>query len=148
MKREERLDYIARFIKENEIKTQEELVSHLLELGVDVTQATISRDIKTLALIKVPAETGGYRYDLPKDRKAVQSNLHKALAFDAITGTKIKDNMLWIRANPGTTSLVKNYLLEEYGDDIFSLVIDDDSALVIFEERDQAENLYQLLMEF
>lgn len=39
--------------------------------------------------------------------------------------------MLWILANPGTTSLVKNYLLEEYSDDIFSIIIDDDSALVI-----------------
>ena len=112
MKREDRLNFIAQFIRENEIKTQEELVNTLLTHGIDVTQATVSRDIKSLALIKVPAESGGYRYDLPKNKEVLQSSLHKALAFDAITGTKIKDNMLWILANPGTTSLVKNYLLE------------------------------------
>ncbi len=148
MKREDRLNFIAQFIRENEIKTQEELVNILLTHGIDVTQATVSRDIKSLALIKVPAESGGYLYDLPKNKEVLQSSLHKALAFDAITGTKIKDNMLWILANPGTTSLVKNYLLEEYSDDIFSIIIDDDSALVIFETEEDAKNLYNLLTEF
>ena len=145
MKREDRLNFIAQFIRENEIKTQEELVNTLLTHGIDVTQATVSRDIKSLALIKVPAESGGYRYDLPKNKEVLQSSLHKALAFDAITGTKIKDNMLWILANPGTTSLVKNYLLEEYSDDIFSIIIDDDSALVIFEMEEDAKNLQRKL---
>ncbi len=56
--------------------------------------------------------------------------------------------MLWILANPGTTSLVKNYLLEKYSDDIFSIIIDDDSALVIFEMEEDAKNLYNLLTEF
>lgn len=60
MKREERLNFIAQFIKENEVKTQEELVSKLQQHDVDVTQATVSRDIKSLALIKVPAASGGY----------------------------------------------------------------------------------------
>ena len=148
MKREERLNFIAQFIQENEIKTQEELVNTLLNHGIDVTQATVSRDIKSLALIKVPAESGGYRYDLPKEKEVVKSGLHKALAFDAITGVKIKDSMLCISANPGTTSLVKNYLLEEYSDEIFSIIIDDSSALVIFEMEEEAKKLYQILTEF
>lgn len=148
MKREERLNFIAQFIKENEVKTQQELVSKLQQHDVDVTQATVSRDIKSLALIKVPATSGGYRYDLPKNNEGLQSSLHKALVFDAITGTKIKADKLWIQANPGTTSLVKNYLLEDYGDEIFALIIDDDSALVIFETEAQAKKLYQVLTEF
>lgn len=148
MKREERLEFIANLIKENEIKTQDELVSRLLAHQVDVTQATISRDIKTLALIKVPALSGGYRYDLPERSKPVQTSLHKALAFEAITSVKIKESMLALQANPGTTSLVKNYLLQEYKNEIFSLIIDDDSALVIFELQEQAEKVYQLLTEF
>ena len=43
---------------------------------------------------------------------------------------------------------MKNYLLEEYGDDIFSIIIDDDSALVIFEIEEEAKTLYNLLTEF
>ena len=42
MKREDRLNFIAQFIRENEIKTQEELVNTLLTHGIDVTQATVS----------------------------------------------------------------------------------------------------------
>ena len=148
MKREERLSLIATFIQENEIKTQDELVALLLAHGIDVTQATVSRDIKSLALIKVPAVSGGYRYDLPQSTEMLQSSLHKALAFEAITSVKIKESMLAIRANPGTTSLVKNYLLQEFAVEIFSALIDDDSVLVIFETKAQAESLYRLLTEF
>ncbi|AYG00563.1 arginine repressor [Lactococcus allomyrinae] len=146
MKREERLNFIANLIKENEIKTQEELVSRLLAHQIDVTQATISRDIKSLALIKVPAETGGYRYDLPKNNEALQSSLHKALAFDAITKVKIHESMIALCTNPGTTSLVKKYLLQECDSEIFSITTDDDSVLVIFETNDEAKKVYESLI--
>jgi transcriptional regulator of arginine metabolism len=147
MKREERLDFISKLIRENEIKTQEDLVAQLLAHGIDVTQATISRDIKSLALIKVPAKSGGYRYDLPQNAADEQENLHEQLVFNAMTQVKKKDNMLSIMTKPGTTSLVKSYLLQEHTDVIFSALIDDDSVLVILEGADEADRLYQQLMD-
>lgn len=58
MKREARLNFIAELISKEEVKTQDELVNILLQHHIDVTQATVSRDIKTLALVKIPAESG------------------------------------------------------------------------------------------
>lgn len=50
-------------------ETQDELVKRLNEYDLNVTQATVSRDIKELQLIKVPAPSGQYVYSLPNDRK-------------------------------------------------------------------------------
>ena len=53
---------IAEIIESRNIETQEELAEALRERGILVTQATVSRDIKELHLIKVLSETGGYKY--------------------------------------------------------------------------------------
>ena len=55
-------DIISNF----EIETQDQLVESLKNANVDVTQATVSRDIKEMHLIKVPLENGRYKYSLPQ----------------------------------------------------------------------------------
>ena len=57
-----RFSKILEIIKENDIDTQEELAERLKQCGIDVTQATVSRDIKELGLIKVSNESGKYKY--------------------------------------------------------------------------------------
>ncbi|NLA84469.1 MAG: arginine repressor [Clostridiales bacterium] len=53
---------ILKIIEEKDIETQEELVKELRNRGMDVTQATVSRDIKELRLVKVMSKTGGSKY--------------------------------------------------------------------------------------
>ena len=53
---------ILELISERDINTQEELLVHLKESGFDVTQATVSRDIKELRLVKTMVADGKYRY--------------------------------------------------------------------------------------
>lgn len=62
MKKHTRQRVILDIIKENEIETQEELAEYLLDRKIDITQATISRDIKELRLIKVLTPKGKYKY--------------------------------------------------------------------------------------
>ena len=54
-----RHELIIQIIEQNDIETQEELTDRLREKGMNVTQATISRDIKELQLIKVATKDGG-----------------------------------------------------------------------------------------
>ena len=68
MKKGQRHIKIREYITNHHIETQEELVDILRSDGYNVTQATISRDIKELHLIKVPTENGNYKYSLPADR--------------------------------------------------------------------------------
>ena len=62
---------ILEIISNNEIKTQEELSAHLRQRGYNTTQATISRDIKELRLIKVASHSGGYQYSTPDQSGSV-----------------------------------------------------------------------------
>ena len=56
-----RHEKILEIIKNKDIETQEELAEELKKLGFDVTQATVSRDIKNLKLLKMQSSTGSYR---------------------------------------------------------------------------------------
>ena len=55
------------------IRTQDELADALRNEGIDVTQATVSRDIKELMLVKVPTGDGSYRYAFPAERNVTVS---------------------------------------------------------------------------
>lgn len=63
--RKDRVDLIVDIIKNNCISSQDELATILAERGHPVTQATLSRDLKTLKITKVPTDRGGYMYILP-----------------------------------------------------------------------------------
>ena len=65
---------ILQIISEYNIETQDELINKLCESGFDVTQATVSRDIKQLQLVKIATEDGKYKYALPR-RDDVTSNI-------------------------------------------------------------------------
>ena len=58
----ERRSFILDLISKNEIETQEEILRHLKQNGYDVTQATVSRDINQLKLVKIQNGKGGYKY--------------------------------------------------------------------------------------
>jgi transcriptional regulator of arginine metabolism len=60
---------IRELIATHDIETQEELVEALQREGIPVTQATVSRDIKELQLVKVPLDDGRYKYSMPSDHK-------------------------------------------------------------------------------
>lgn len=60
---------IREIIANHDIETQDELVDQLKKAGFNVTQATVSRDIKELHLVKVPLMDGRYKYSLPADQR-------------------------------------------------------------------------------
>lgn len=68
-----RLKSIKKLIKNNRIESQEELLNHLQKDGFDVTQATLSRDLKLLKVGKVSDGNAGYVYTLPSDEERVES---------------------------------------------------------------------------
>ena len=69
---------IIELISNYDIETQDELISRLCEYGYNVTQATISRDIRELKLTKVSSTGGIYKYVLPKEetKKNPGDNIH------------------------------------------------------------------------
>lgn len=126
MKKKNRLEKIRRFVSEFEVGTQEEIVEHLRESGITATQATVSRDIKELGIVKIPFKDNTYIYELPK----TATNSLK-LAENNILACQNLGNMINLTLVPGSTAVVKRHLSKEFTEEIFSIIADNDSILVV-----------------
>ena len=135
MNKKERLEKIRRFVTDYQIGTQEEIVEHLKEAGITATQATVSRDIKELGIVKIPLRDNTYVYELPK---SIVKSLQ--LAEDNIESAELMDKMINL---PGNTAFVKAQLIETFADKIFSCLADDSSILVIARSESLAEEIFE-----
>lgn len=136
------LDLIARF----EIVTQEELASRLREEGFQVTQATVSRDIKELQLTKIPGASGVYKYAQPKETESAWG--HQLLIISrSVCSVCHAQNMVVIKTKAGmaqaAAAVLDSLLIEEIvgslaGDDTIFCVTQDTEAAVRLTERIQA----------
>ncbi|MGV3010328.1 arginine repressor [Streptococcus thoraltensis] len=148
MRKSERLELIRKIVTEQEIETQQELVAILETKGVLATQATVSRDINTIGIIKVKSNRGGYVYGLSNEAaKRYMSPLQRAAEniLEVTQGESEFVNMINIAVVPGSTKYLKRLILEEYSDHIFSLIGDDDSLLLV---ATTAENARELTVTF
>jgi len=97
----ERQQKILEIIQNEDIETQEELVERLKALGYDVTQATVSRDIKELRLTKVLTETGKYKYAVLSGPEAnITEKLIKVFS-ESIIKYDTADNLVIIKTITG-----------------------------------------------
>ena len=136
MKKKDRLEKIRRFVSEFEIGTQEEIVAHLRESGITATQATVSRDIKELGIVKIPFKDNTYIYELPK----TATNSLK-LAENNILACQNLGNMINLTLVPGSTAVVKRHLSKEFTEEIFSIIADNDGILVVAVSESAAQKL-------
>ena len=96
-----RIMKIKEIIQNQVIETQEELAEALKKEGIAVTQATVSRDIKDLMLIKIPYKNGHYRYALSNEKQSVMSKSHTAILFQEAV-VKIDSAMNYLLKNKYT----------------------------------------------
>ena len=107
MARSVRQSKILDLITYNEIETQEELVAKLRALNFDITQATISRDIKELGLIKIlSAETNKYKYAIVDSTEQQASNKYLLLFKESVISVKVAQNLVVIKTLKGMASSV------------------------------------------
>ncbi|AII39588.1 arginine repressor protein [Enterococcus faecium 505] len=138
MRKKDRHRLITRLLSEQDIRKQEEFVEILKSKGISVTQATISRDIKELKLIKVPASDGGYRYSIPAEtNEDVNTKLEKLLK-DAFVAVDQMEKFVILKTLPGNASAAANLIDKRYKKELFSIINDDDNVLMITRTEDQA----------
>ena len=98
---------IKEIIDQHKIETQEDLAAALRAKGIDVTQATVSRDIKELMLVKVPDANGHYHYAYPKEHNMMLTPERLERIFqDSITSVRHSDSMVVVSTMPGTAQSV------------------------------------------
>ncbi|WHO84864.1 arginine repressor [Limosilactobacillus oris] len=145
MKKADRQKKIREIITARSIERQEDLVGALNELGLQVTQATISRDIKEMQLIKVPAENGGYRYALPVMQHRDEPDQLGTAIHDSLVQLKRSDRLLALAVRPGNGPVVANLLRRLTGRGVFTTIGDDSNVLVVCDTADDAQTLADYL---
>jgi transcriptional regulator of arginine metabolism len=96
-----RQNKVLELIQTNEIETQEKLCQLLRDSGFDVTQATVSRDIKELQLIKTLSPTGHYKYAVSNGDGGPISDRFVKIFKETITSVKTAGNIVVIKTLSG-----------------------------------------------
>ncbi len=141
---------IMDILAKQRITTQEELCEVLRNSGYEVTQATVSRDIKEMHLVKIP-DNEGYHYALPETKTAGGSYERMRRIFkDSIVSLDYSESLVVIKTLPGAAQSVaslidasnhRNILGTVAGDDtIFTVVKPKDSVAAVIEEFEQLIN--------
>jgi transcriptional regulator of arginine metabolism len=142
---------IKEIIDNQAVETQEELAESLRNRGIDVTQATVSRDIKELMLIKVPSGNGKYRYAFPPDQNVTFSLSRMARIFqDSIVSLDHSLNLIVLKTLPGTAQAVAYTIDTVRWPEVLGTVAGDDTICVIVKPPEAVKevlNRFRSLME-
>lgn len=104
--KKERHAKIYEIIEKQDIETQEELAARLQEAGFQVTQATVSRDIRELKLTKAVAETGKQRYVTSQGNRTDVDNRYLRILKDGYVSMDMAQNILVIKTGAGLAMAV------------------------------------------
>lgn len=122
---------IREIIANREIETQDELVDHLKNAGFNVTQATVSRDIKELHLVKVPMQDGRYKYSLPADQRFNPLQKLKRSLMDSFVSIDHANNLIVMKTLPGNANAVGALIDNLDWNEILGTICGDDTILII-----------------
>jgi transcriptional regulator of arginine metabolism len=127
---------VLEIIRGKPIETQEDLAISLQKEGFDVTQATVSRDIKELGITKVPTGRGRYRYLVPKERAFEDSRRRmKRLFQDSVVSIDYSENLLVIRTLTGNAHAVAAAIDNTGIPEIVGTIAGDDTILVVVKPK-------------
>ncbi len=136
---------ILEIISECNIETQDELIEKLCESGFEVTQATISRDIKQLQLVKIATESGGYKYALPR-RDDVTSNVKfKNILCETAVSVQNAENIVVIKTYPGMANAAAAATEALAGETMLGCIAGDDTIFIVVKTDEDAEKLTNIL---
>lgn len=138
---------IISLISENEIETQEDLSARLQSKGYMVTQATISRDIRELKLVKVAGAGGKYKYALPHREETNISNKFRNLLVETVTGIDSANNIAVVKTCSGMAQGAALAIDSMGRDDIVGSVAGDDTIIIVMRTNEAAANLIAELRE-
>jgi len=134
---------ILDIIEKHEIETQDELAEKLRELGMDVTQATISRDIKELRLVKVLSPSGKYKYSAMNHESANTGERLMVILKEAFVSCDYANNILVVKTLPGMAQAVGEIVDSLGWNEVVGTIAGDNTLMIVC----RAEKIAEELME-
>jgi len=132
---------ILELISQKDIETQEELVDELRRLGMDITQATVSRDIKVLDLVKTLTEGDKYKYSQRLEYNAKKNSIKfKAVFIEAVISVDYAINTVVIKCHVGMANAACAALDAMLMNDVVGTIAGDDTIFILLRTEEAARN--------
>ena len=147
MQRTLRQQKILEIIANNEIDTQEELCDELNKANFNVTQATISRDVKELKLFKVAGVQKKYKY-ASLDIDDTVTNRMTSLYRGCVLSINYANNLILVKTMRGNGSTVGVFVDSLRINDIIGSVAGDDTLLIVVQSNESTPGVVSLLREY
>ncbi len=139
---------ILELIKEFPFDTQEDLQQKLKECGFNVTQATVSRDIRELGLIKSEGDDGIYKYRAGRDKERIENSGKFALILkQAVAKVSYANNLIVVKTYAGMGSAAGAAFDAMESEDVIGTLAGDDTLLIIAADNDAAVKVTKKLNE-
>lgn len=146
MKKKERHELVRDLVQTNRVTSQEQLREILGKRGVDVAQATLSRDIRELRLLKVPDSDGGTHYSLPPETWDNAPPLMRLLPA-LFVGAEGSGNLLVIKTLVGGAQAVAEAIDWEEWPEVLGTLAGDDTILLVLRKADQLKTIQKRVEE-
>lgn len=147
MARSSRQSKILEIIQDKEIETQDDLVKALQALNYDVTQATVSRDIKELGLIKIMTDDKKYKYAYVDSTEQQVSSKFMGIYKEAIISIKSVQNLVVIKTLKGVSNAISSFVDKMALKNVLGTTYGDETVMVITPTNGDATDVSQKLAE-
>lgn len=147
MVKNERQELILRIIRENDISTQEELTNLIRKQGLEVTQATCSRDIKELGIIKVILPNNQSKYAVLDKTGDIAPGRLLSVFSNSLLSCKNAMNIVVIRTLPGMAQAAASALDSMHLQYVVGTIAGDDTVFVATESVDEAKALSATILD-
>lgn len=142
----ERRSFILDLISKNEIETQEEILRHLKQNGYDVTQATVSRDINQLKLVKIQNGKGGYKYSTGISNNIDDDvNRYRSIFSKTVLNIDYANNLVVVKCYVGMANAACAALDTMKHEGVVGTLSGDDTILIVMRTQNEAARLVEEL---
>ena len=138
---------ILEIINDHVIETQDDLIEKLKESGYIVTQATISRDIKQLGLIKTATKDGGYKYTSSKNENSGNENKLKNIMRETAVNAQNAQNIVVVKTFPGMANAAAAALDALAEEAIVGSIAGDDTIFIVVHSNEEASEFTNYIRE-
>ena len=140
MMKSTRQNVILSIIEKEDIETQNQLMSALAKRGINSTQATLSRDIREMHLVKAMSPAGVYRYVAPsQDEKPEHDERLRKIFRESVTHHAAAQNIIVIKTLPGLAGAAASTIDSMQIDALVGTLAGDDTALLIMKDSESAK---------
>lgn len=148
MKKSSRQGIIKKLIQAYDIETQEELITRLNQEGIQATQATVSRDIRELGIVKGHGSRGEVKYVIIEQNQPVTGERFKEMVADSVERVTLAQFIVVIQTSLGSANMLAAIIDELQLEGVAGTIAGADTIAIITKSNQAANELHELILSY